>query len=57
VSITDTGLPQCVSFVWRYLTQLLGQPLSSYALVILPVKYWVMFNMTSWSIVTICTCR
>jgi hypothetical protein len=31
------------------------QPLSAYVLVVFPVKYWVMFNMISWSIVTICT--
>ena len=28
---------------------------SAYALVVFPVKYWVMFNMTSWTITTICT--
>lgn len=31
------------------------QPISAYALIVFPVKYWVMFNMTAWSIVTICT--
>jgi hypothetical protein len=24
-------------------------------LVVFPVKYWVVFNLTAWSIVTICT--
>ncbi|AAW44174.1 allantoate transporter, putative [Cryptococcus deneoformans JEC21] len=38
-----------------YVAQLIFQPLSSYALVVFPVKYWVMFNFISWSIVTICT--
>ncbi|OCF71540.1 allantoate transporter [Kwoniella mangroviensis CBS 8886] len=38
-----------------YLAQLCCQPLSSYALVVFPVKYWVLFNFTAWSIVTICT--
>ncbi|WVW79035.1 hypothetical protein I302_100998 [Kwoniella bestiolae CBS 10118] len=39
-----------------YIAQLICQPLSSYALIVFPVKYWVMFNMISWSIVTIVTC-
>ncbi|OCF33949.1 allantoate transporter [Kwoniella heveanensis CBS 569] len=39
-----------------YVAQLVCQPLSSYALIVFPVKYWVMFNMVSWSIVTACTC-
>ncbi|KAK8846532.1 hypothetical protein IAR55_005618 [Kwoniella newhampshirensis] len=39
-----------------YLAQLVCQPLSSYALIVFPVKYWVMFNMSAWSIVTIVTC-
>ncbi|GFZ48398.1 hypothetical protein JCM24511_06146 [Saitozyma sp. JCM 24511] len=38
-----------------YIAQLVAQPLSSYALIVFPVKYWVMFNMISWGIVTICT--
>ncbi|WVQ63688.1 uncharacterized protein L199_001841 [Kwoniella botswanensis] len=38
-----------------YISQLVCQPLSSYALVVFPVKYWVMFNFISWSIVTICS--
>ncbi|WVQ81318.1 hypothetical protein IAT38_003441 [Cryptococcus sp. DSM 104549] len=38
-----------------YVSQLICQPLSSYALVVLPVKTWVMFNFIAWSIVTICT--
>ncbi|TYJ58266.1 hypothetical protein B9479_001092 [Cryptococcus floricola] len=38
-----------------YCAQLVCQPLSSYALIVLPVKYWVVFNMTAWSIVTMCT--
>lgn len=38
-----------------YVAQLVCQPLSSYALIVFPVKYWVMFNMISWSIVTACT--
>ncbi|ODO02939.1 hypothetical protein I350_05781 [Cryptococcus amylolentus CBS 6273] len=38
-----------------YCAQLVCQPLSSYALIVLPVEYWVVFNMTSWSIVTMCT--
>nr|XP_019013873.1 allantoate transporter [Kwoniella pini CBS 10737]OCF52654.1 allantoate transporter [Kwoniella pini CBS 10737] len=38
-----------------YLAQLCCQPLSSYALVVFPVKYWVLFNYAAWSIVTICT--
>ncbi|ORY26790.1 major facilitator superfamily domain-containing protein [Naematelia encephala] len=38
-----------------YIAQLICQPLSSYALIVFPVKYWVMFNMISWGIVTICT--
>ena len=29
--------------------------MSGYALVVCPVKYWVMFNMISWTTVTICT--
>ncbi|OCF32432.1 allantoate transporter [Kwoniella heveanensis BCC8398] len=38
-----------------YVSQLICQPLSSYALVVFPVKYWVMFNYIAWSIVTIAT--
>jgi MFS family permease len=38
-----------------YIAQLVFQPLSSYALIAFPVKYWVMFNMISWSIVTAAT--
>nr|XP_018259407.1 allantoate transporter [Kwoniella dejecticola CBS 10117]OBR81565.1 allantoate transporter [Kwoniella dejecticola CBS 10117] len=38
-----------------YVSQLVCQPLSSYALVVFPVKYWVMFNFISWSVVTICS--
>ncbi|BEJ16693.1 hypothetical protein CspHIS471_0600940 [Cutaneotrichosporon sp. HIS471] len=42
-----------------YCAQLVCQPISAYALIVFPVKYWVMFNMTMWSICTICTtaCR
>ena len=38
-----------------YVAQLIFQPLSAYALIAFPVKYWVMFNFISWSIVTIAT--
>ncbi|WWC60757.1 uncharacterized protein I303_103333 [Kwoniella dejecticola CBS 10117] len=38
-----------------YIAQLCCQPLSSYALVVFPVKYWVLFNYAAWSVVTICT--
>ncbi|OXB36609.1 allantoate transporter [Cryptococcus neoformans] len=38
-----------------YCAQLVCQPLSSYALIVFPVKYWVMFNMAAWSIVTMAT--
>lgn len=38
-----------------YLAQLVCQPLSSYALIVFPVKYWVIFNFVCWSVVTICT--
>nr|WVH01934.1 allantoate transporter [Naematelia aurantialba] len=38
-----------------YVAQLICQPLSSYALVAFPVRYWVTFNMASWAIVTACT--
>jgi len=38
-----------------YIAQLICQPLSAYALIIVPVKYWVMFNFICWSIVTMCT--
>ncbi|WRT69284.1 uncharacterized protein IL334_006268 [Kwoniella shivajii] len=38
-----------------YISQLICQPLSSYALVVFPVKYWVMFNFIAWSVVTICS--
>jgi hypothetical protein len=30
-----------------YIAQLVCQPLSSYALIVFPVKYWVIFNMTA----------
>ncbi|TXT08534.1 uncharacterized protein COLE_05458 [Cutaneotrichosporon oleaginosum] len=42
-----------------YCAQLVCQPISAYALVALPVKTWVLFNMAAWSICTICTaaCR
>ncbi|WWC87419.1 uncharacterized protein L201_002308 [Kwoniella dendrophila CBS 6074] len=39
-----------------YIAQLICQPLSSYALIVFPVKYWVMFNMICWSVVTAVTC-
>lgn len=32
---------------YSYCAQLVCQPLSSYALIVFPVKYWVMFNMTA----------
>ncbi|KAL7424634.1 hypothetical protein Q5752_000318 [Cryptotrichosporon argae] len=55
---TATGLVG-TQYAWLtsavYLAQLVCQPLSGYALIVFPVKYWVMFNMTAWSIVTICT--
>ncbi|WVR08865.1 hypothetical protein IAU60_005924 [Kwoniella sp. DSM 27419] len=38
-----------------YVAQLICQPLSSYALVVFPVKYWVMFNFIAWSTVTTAT--
>lgn len=38
-----------------YCAQLVCQPISAYALIVFPVKYWVIFNMTAWSICTICT--
>ena len=38
-----------------YCAQLVCQPLSAYALIVFPVKYWVIFNMAAWSIVTMCT--
>lgn len=38
-----------------YILQLVTQPLSSYSLIAFPVKYWVVFNMVSWSIVTAAT--
>ncbi|TXT04298.1 hypothetical protein VHUM_04185 [Vanrija humicola] len=38
-----------------YILQLVTQPLSSYSLIAFPVKYWVVFNMVSWSIVTAST--
>jgi len=38
-----------------YCSQLVCQPVSAYALIVFPVKYWVMFNMTMWTIVTMCT--
>jgi len=38
-----------------YCAQLVCQPISGYALIVFPVKYWVMFNMTCWTIVTIIT--
>ncbi|RSH92558.1 hypothetical protein EHS25_008003 [Saitozyma podzolica] len=55
---TETNL-QGSEYSWLtsvvYISQLICQPLSSYALIVFPVKYWVMFNMISWSIVTACT--
>lgn len=51
--LTGTEYPWLTSGV--YVMQLVCQPLSSYALIVFPVKYWVMFNMISWSIVTACT--
>lgn len=38
-----------------YCAQLVFQPLSAYALIAFPVKYWVIFNYFSWSCVTLCT--
>ncbi|WWC88254.1 uncharacterized protein L201_003161 [Kwoniella dendrophila CBS 6074] len=38
-----------------YIAQLCLQPVSSYALIAFPIKYWVTFNMLAWSIVTVCT--
>lgn len=38
-----------------YLAQLFCQPLSAYALIVFPVKYWVLFNYIAWSAVTMCT--
>lgn len=38
-----------------YFCQLVFQSTSAYALVIFPVKYWVIFNMTAWTIITMCT--
>lgn len=38
-----------------YCSQLVCQPISAYALIVFPVKYWVIFNMAAWSICTICT--
>ncbi|WVQ65513.1 uncharacterized protein L199_003689 [Kwoniella botswanensis] len=38
-----------------YFAQLGLQPVSSYALIAFPIKYWVTFNMLAWSIVTVCT--
>jgi MFS family permease len=38
-----------------YIAQLVCQPLSGYALIVFPVRNWVLFNMAMWSIVTICT--
>ncbi|KAI9631709.1 major facilitator superfamily domain-containing protein [Dioszegia hungarica] len=38
-----------------YLAQFVCQPLSAYALIVVPVKYWVMFNYICWSVVTMCT--
>ncbi|RSH89875.1 hypothetical protein EHS25_001861 [Saitozyma podzolica] len=37
-----------------YCIQLVAQPLSSYALVVFPVKYWVMFNYFAWSACLTC---
>lgn len=56
--ISATGL-HGTQYSWLtsvvYLAQLIFQPLSSYALIAFPVKYWVLFNFISWSIVTIAT--
>ncbi|RSH85367.1 hypothetical protein EHS25_004763 [Saitozyma podzolica] len=38
-----------------YVAQLVCQPLSSCALIVFPVKYWVIFNFAAWSVVTLCT--
>ncbi|GFZ48430.1 LOW QUALITY PROTEIN: hypothetical protein JCM24511_06178 [Saitozyma sp. JCM 24511] len=35
--------------------QLVCQPLSSYALIVFPVKYWVVGNMAAWTICLMCT--
>lgn len=37
------------------MAQLFAQPLSAYALIVFPVKWWVVFNFAAWSITTICT--
>ncbi|RSH94851.1 hypothetical protein EHS25_004657 [Saitozyma podzolica] len=55
---TDTHLVG-TQYAWLtsvvYCAQLVCQPLSSYALIAFPVKYWVAFNMAGWAIVTACT--
>lgn len=38
-----------------YIAQFFTQPLSGYALIVFNVRYWVLFNMAAWSIVTMCT--
>jgi MFS family permease len=40
---------------YSWLSSIVCQPLSGYALIVFPVRYWVLFNMASWSIVTMCT--
>ncbi|WVW79589.1 hypothetical protein I302_101558 [Kwoniella bestiolae CBS 10118] len=44
-----------MTYTQAHLYRLVCQSLSNYALVVFPVKYWVMFNFISWSIVTICS--
>ncbi|ORX39563.1 major facilitator superfamily domain-containing protein [Kockovaella imperatae] len=50
VGVEYSWLSSCV-----YVAQLVCQPLSAYALIVFPVKYWVVFNYACWSIVTCCT--
>ncbi|RSH87586.1 uncharacterized protein EHS24_000097 [Apiotrichum porosum] len=37
-----------------YIAQLICQPLSAYALVVFPVKYWVLANYFVWTVCTMC---
>lgn len=47
-----TGLCEYLQFS---IAQLFTQPLSAYALIVFPVKWWILFNFAAWSITTICT--
>jgi len=47
--------PLICCFSCGYVAQLVSQSTSAYALVGFPVKNWVIYNMASWSIVTVCT--